>query len=437
MKGLCRFARRWSAAQRGSYLPIFAVLSIPVLIAIGAAVDLSQAYVVKQRMTKALDAAGLAVGGMTGMSNAQLQTAAQNFFNANYPVSKLGIPGTVTVSTSGNIVSLTASGSLPTAVMGVVGVKSMDISVSSQITKMGKKLEVVLVLDNTGSMSSSSKLSTMKTAAKNLIDTVSAAAVNDGDVKVSLVPFTTDVNVGTGSKNASWLKWTWDLPTQTCVTTGSGSNKKTTCTQDTRTVSKSSWSGCVADRDESYDIAVTTPVTSNSATLYPANNDNTYNGSCDLESIVPLSTSWTSLKSSIDSMKAAGATNTTIGLVWGWNMVTQGATLSNAAAVNTEKLDKVIVFLTDGDNTYSRSGIGSCNGSSDCSMVDDRTTLLCTAIKNAGVKIYTIRLIDGNQTLLRNCATDTSMYYSVTSATQLTTVFNSIAQALSNLRVSQ
>jgi hypothetical protein len=45
--------------------------------------------------------------------------------------------------------------------------------------------------------------------------------------------------------------------------------------------------------------------------------------------------------------------------------------------------------------------------------------------------------MDGNDTLLRNCASDAGKYYSVTSASQLTSVFNSIAQALSNLRVSQ
>lgn len=436
---LTAFLRRWVSDTRGNYAIMFALALVPILIAIGAAIDISQAYVVKQRMTRALDDAGLAVGGMTGLTATQIQTYAQNYFNANYPASKIGVPGTVSVTTSGNLVNLSVSATMPTSIMSIVGINTINISASSQITKMGKKLEVILVLDNTGSMSSSNKLTTLKTAAKNLISTVSAAAVNVGDVKIGIVPFTTAVNVGSSNVSATWLKWTY-APTNASCTTKNGN---VTCTQASATTSKTGWSGCVTDRDQSYDIAVTVPSTSNAATLYPADGDNLgsgtniYNDSCSLQPLMPLSTDWTSLNSEITAMQAGGATNTTIGLVWGWQMLTQGATLSVAAAPDPTKLNKVIVFLTDGDNTYYRAGIGSCDGSNDCTGADTRTSLVCTAIKNAGIQIYTVRVMDGNGTLLQNCASDPTMYYSVTAASQLTSVFATIAQALSNLRISQ
>lgn len=434
---LSGFARRWTSDRRGSYAVIFALTLIPILIAIGAAVDLSQAYIVKQRLARALDAAGLAVGGMSGQTTAQIQATAQNYFNANYPATKIGVPGTLTVATSGNVVNLSVAASMPTSIMGIIGVHSLKVGASSQITRMGKKIEVVLVLDNTGSMSSGGRMTVLKASAKSLIDTVSAAALNDGDVKIAIVPFTTDVNVGPTNVNASWLKWSWPLPTQTCTTTGSGKNKTTTCTQDTRTVSKSGWKGCVVDRDQDYDVSISAPVSGNSATLFPANDANLYNNNCTLRPIVPFSTNWTMLKNEIDAMVAGGATNTTIGFVWGWQMLTYGATLSNAAAPNPDKLNKVMVYMTDGDNTYYRAGIGTCNGSSNCPGVDVRTAMACNAIKSSGVMVYTIRLIQGNETLLRNCATNTSMYYSANTANDLTTIFASIAQSLSNLRVSQ
>jgi hypothetical protein len=69
--------------------------------------------------------------------------------------------------------------------------------------------------------------------------------------------------------------------------------------------------------------------------------------------------------------------------------------------------------------------------------VDLRTQEVCTAIKAAGITVYTVRLVSGNATLLRNCASDTSKYYSVNTASELTDVFKSIAQALSNLRISK
>jgi len=192
----------------------------------------------------------------------------------------------------------------------------------------------------------------------------------------------------------------------------------------------------VTDRDQNNDASNVKPVAGSAATLYPADPNTIYNGNCAARPIVPLSSNWTQLKNEISALSAGGATNTTIGLAWGWNMLTQGAPLSNAVAPDPGKLNKVIVFLTDGLNTYYRMGAG-CNGSSTCSGVDVRTALVCTNIKNAGIQIYTIRVMDGNATLLRNCASDPSMYYNVTAASQLTNVFASIAQALSNLRISR
>lgn len=414
------FINRWMADRSGSYAVIFAISLVPILIAIGAAVDLSQAYIVKQRLTRALDAAGLAVGGMTGLTTAELQVAAQNFFNANYPASKIGTPATLVVTSNANTVALTVSATMPTSIMGIVGVDTLQISAKSQITRMGKKLEVALVLDTTGSMGSSSKLTTMQSAAKNLIDTVSAAAVNPGDVKIAIVPFTVDVKVGTTYKNADWIKWNW-MPQQ-CGWSGYGRNRQWQCTDPNP--KKNSWEGCVIDRDQNYDVSNVAANPFNDATLYPADDDN-----CVSQQLMPLSTDWTALKAKINSLNASGNTNTTIGLVWGWQLVSQGSTLSSAAPP-ANNLDKVIVFLTDGDNTQNRFTTSQ-------SSIDSRTSAVCTAIKASGVIVYTIRVMNGNETLLKNCASDVGKYYSVTSASQLTTVFASIAQALSNLRVSQ
>lgn len=429
------FLRRFIRDARGNYAIIFALSVIPILIAVGAAIDISRAYVVKQRMTKALDAAGLAVAGMTGLTTAQIQTTAQNFFNANYPATKIGVPGTLTVTSTTSKVTLSASASMPTAIMGIIGINSMSIAASSEITKLGKKLEVALVFDNTGSMSQSSKLSSLQTAAKSFLTVLQNSSSTPGDVKVSIVPFTTDVNVGSSNSAATWLKWSWTYPTYTCTKTWSG----TTCVSGTatKTVSKTGWKGCVTDRDQSNDVSVTTPSTSDSTTLYPADNTNTYNNSCSLQSLMPLSYDWTALTSKVNAMTAGGSTNTTIGLVWGWNMLTQGMPLSTAAAADPKKLNKVLVFLTDGDNTYYRGGMDTCDGFNPCPGADTRTALVCSVIKNAGILVYTIRTLDGNATLLSACSSGAGYYYDVSSASQLNSIFTAIATSISNLRISQ
>lgn len=430
---------RFVSDQRGNFAIMFALAALPIIVAAGAAVDISRAYAVENRLKAALDAAALAVGGAPNHTNQQLQVIAQNYFDANYPAEKLGVPGIVAVTQNGNVVSLSVKADMPTTLMGIAGIKTLDIAASSQVTRMGKKIEVMLVLDNTGSMDSGGRMTVLKAAAKDLITTVSAAALNPGDVRIGIVPFTTDVNVGSTNKDESWLKWTWSHPTH-CTTSGWGKNKKTVCVDD-RSVSKNSWSGCVTDRDENYDVAVSKP-TNNNSTKYPANDDNQFNGNCNFPAIVPLSTDWQMLKNRIDAMKSGGGTNTTIGFVWGWQMLTNGATLSNAAPADPKELEKVMVYLTDGDNTYYRGGMGnqtnaSCNGSANCPRVDQRSQLVCDGMRAAGIQVYTIRLIQGNATLLRNCATEPSMYYSVNSANELKDVFASIAQSLSNLRISK
>lgn len=430
LKSLRRFLGEFRHDVRGSYAIIFGIALIPILLGIGSAIDLSQAYIVKQRMTRALDDAGLAVGTQVGLTNAQLQQAAQYYFDANFPSSKLGIPGTVTVTSSGAQIALSVAATMPTSIMGIIGVNTLKISASSQITKMGKKLEVALVLDNTGSMSQNNKLTTLKVAAKDLISTVSASALNLGDVKVAIVPFTTDVNVGTANSSASWLKWSYSDPVTTCSWWGGCS----TYTQTT-TVSSSSWKGCVTDRDQSYDETTSVPYAGDSATLYPADTNKSSNSYCGLQSISPLSTDWSALDTKIDNMVAGGNTNTTIGMIWGGNVLLQGNPLSNAAAADPQHLDKVIVYLTDGQNTQDRWY--SCGGSGTCTSIDDRMDAACTYVKAQGILVYTIRVMDGNEALLKSCATSPDMYYSVTNASQLTTVFNTIAQQLSNLRVSK
>jgi hypothetical protein len=90
----------------------------------------------------------------------------------------------------------------------------------------------------------------------------------------------------------------------------------------------------------------------------------------------------------------------------------------------------VIILLTDGDNTQNR-------WSTTPTTIDARTTAACANVKLANIKVYTIRVIDGNATLLQSCATKPEMYYNVSQAAQLNPVFAAIAQSLANLRIAK
>jgi len=144
--------------------------------------------------------------------------------------------------------------------------------------------------------------------------------------------------------------------------------------------------------------------------------------------MMPLSQDWTALNAKIDAMTPAGNTNVTIGLAWGFQLLSPNEPF-NAPAPATD-LDKVIVILTDGTNTQNR-------WSSSASSIDARTQKACDNIKAANIKLYTVRVIDGNAALLKGCATKPSMYYDVQQAVELSSVFGSIAQNLANLRIAK
>src|SRR5580704_1837486 len=130
--------------------------SMTAIFAAGMAVDVGRAYSVKVRLAAALDAAALSVGSESGLTAGQLSTYLQNYFTANYPSTALGTNVTVTpvpanADLSAAVVNYQASAGVPTVFMRLIGVNSIAVTTTAQ-TSRTIGLEVVLVLDNTGSM---------------------------------------------------------------------------------------------------------------------------------------------------------------------------------------------------------------------------------------------------------------------------------------------
>jgi uncharacterized protein YegL len=299
----------------------------------------------------------------------------------------------------------------------------VDLSATAEIEWGIKKLQLALALDNTGSMATDGKMTALKEAAHNLLNTLKAAAKKDGDVQVSIVPFAVDVNVGTGNSGANWIDWTdWRSRNGTC-----SRDRYTTQSQCTSNgyawtpAAQSAWNGCVNDRDQNNDVLNTSTVPGTPSTMYRA-----HQATACPASMMPLSSNWTALHSKIDAMTPAGNTNVTIGLQMAWQTLSNGAPFN--APVVTTGLDRVIILLTDGENTQNRWTTSSTS-------IDARTEKACTNAKADNVRLYTVRVINGDATLLKNCATTPSMYYDVQQASQLNAAFGAIAQNLANLRI--
>ncbi len=406
--------------KRGNVVLTFALATIPIIGATGAAIDYSRGNSALAALQSALDAAALILSkDAQSLSQSQLAAKADALVKANFhrsDVSNLTVTPTFSSPQNGSFtLTLAGSGKLKTTFIAMWD-PEMSIGAKSEVQWGMKKLELAMALDNTGSMSSSNKMNQLKIAAKDLLATLKKAAKKPEDVKIAIIPFDTTVNLGTSYKNNDWF----DIDSLDCNgwKNGSGCNKNNW---------KDHWKGCVRDRTYPYDTQDDAPNSSNKK--FPVYDCGS------LAKLLPLTNNWTALNSKVDEMAPNGMTNVTIGLVWAWHALTPGAPLSEASAPKSD-LDKVIILLTDGDNTEAWKNSSNSKVTSQ-SAIDARTKLACDNAKAANIKIYAIRVIDGNADLLRQCATNPSMYYDVQNASQLSAVFGAIAQNLANLRLAK
>src|SRR5215470_11102754 len=211
---------RFACARDGNVTMTFALAVLPLVAAVGTAVDYSRANSDRTAMQAAVDATALMLSKNAGtMTQTQIAQQATTYFNALFTrpeVTNVAITPTYTNSNGSQIV-LTANGLVPTKFVGIMGKSNLPISASSTVKWGNVRLRVALVLDNTGSMSASNKLTALKTATNNLLQSLQNAASQNGDVYVSIIPFVKDVNVDKVNYNQTWIDWTeWDAANGTC-----------------------------------------------------------------------------------------------------------------------------------------------------------------------------------------------------------------------------
>jgi Flp pilus assembly protein TadG len=195
--------RRFHRSRQGNVAMMFALALVPLVAAGGAGLDYVRAASVRSQMSEALDAAALAVATTPGLTdNTSVTSAAQKYFDASFgdtsatkPV--VGLPTGTTFDASKGTVTLTVSYSEATTLLKVVGIKTVALTTTSTVVWGQSKLWVSLVLDNSGSMSqgdsNGSKMDALQNASHQLLTILQKAAMNQGDVQVSIVPFSSQV----------------------------------------------------------------------------------------------------------------------------------------------------------------------------------------------------------------------------------------------------
>src|ERR1700722_8553567 len=162
--------RAFRIAREGNVAITFAIATLPIVTFVGFAVDYSHANSVKVALQSALDSTALMLSKEAATdTSAQLQTNAVKYFNALFTrpeATNITITANYTTS-SGTALVVNGSANVPTFFLGLIpGQNFQNLAVSGSSTaKWGSNLlRVALVLDNTGSMADSGKMTALISA---------------------------------------------------------------------------------------------------------------------------------------------------------------------------------------------------------------------------------------------------------------------------------
>ena len=162
--------------QAGSAMVMLALSMVPLITVVAIGVDVSRAYMVKSRLSSALDAASLAGGRAFYMDHRDQDI--HMLFDANFPSGYLDASLsnlTIDVNTNDEILYLKRSATIPTTFMKLVNINEITVSSEAEIHRRKNALDVVLAIDMSGSMSYSAsgggtRIEAARDAANILVD---------------------------------------------------------------------------------------------------------------------------------------------------------------------------------------------------------------------------------------------------------------------------
>lgn len=253
-------------------------------------------------------------------------------------------------------VEAVAESDLRTFFMNMIGIRDLPIATSAEAEQRIGNVEIVLVLDISGSMNSNNRAANMKVAAKQFIDTVLSNDV-EGRISISIVPYNGQVNLGptlrskfnatdaNGATNVDCI----DLPSSvyTTLTLSRTLPMSMTAHADTwtTTTQNTSWVA-IQGHNAGYTNNWCPPLANNIVRVMGSNIN--------------------TLKAQIDALEVIGATSINAGMRWGLMLIDPAMRPMVQELVNSghvasrfagrpfdwtdEEMMKVIVLMTDGEH---------------------------------------------------------------------------------------
>jgi len=388
----------------GAVALIFGLTVIPLLGFAGGAIDYANAYRMRSKLQDALDTATLTAGREIdmGRSVGEAKATANNVLSANLGEGTPTYTSTLSIDARAGTVLATANMRVDTYILGVIGQDHFDVAVESTVRLPQGKVEVAMVLDNSGSMAGS-KIRELQDAAKRLTQILFQSSRGEDWVKIGLVPFAGSVNVGSGNANKLWMDTegrssahyeNFDINASSGLTRFSLFNQ----------MRNTSWAGCVEVRPSPFDVNDVSPTPDEKDSYfvpmfapdepdggswfssYPNNyldddegdcpraprnqtdmqaqektckynRERPSGGSgpnhlCDSQQIQELTNTQGRVIGAIESMRANGLTNIHEGVMWGWRVLSPGEPFTEGRAYDARDNSKVMIVMTDGENTH-------------------------------------------------------------------------------------
>jgi Flp pilus assembly protein TadG len=415
----------------GNATMVFGLSAIPLFFAAGATVEYLNMSKARTEMQAAVDAAALAAANTYAVGGTNYKETASNYVNQNLPADLKS--GTLSVDTKAfpaeNLIKVTASANVESAFGDIMGFGdapdssevasdtpskiSASATVSLPVFSDYHKGEIAMVVDFSWSMYDKvdgvRKYVSMREAAVKLIDDLTQKGVNN-DVKFGLVPFSESVRV--------------TMPKNYMDGQSSSSN----------------WTKCIEDRKYPYNRQATTPSTTNS------NSNKTrwgYYGSDLCEdyqdynvTVKSLTTDHASTKAQLNQMYPIGNTHIALGLEIAYHLLTPNAPYTQGVAMDTADTLKAVILLTDGAQTSA--GYGN-NNTWSVAAAEANTAALCTALKNAKVRVVTVSFdLDdvadaASEKRLKDCASGPEYYFNTDDNKELATAFGVIKNQLARV----
>ena len=467
-------ARLYALGTAAALAPMFALTAPAVVASVGGAVDVAQIYLIKQRLTHALDAAALAAAA-SETDQVGIEAKVKEFIKLNYPEDKIGDVYDIEVNVTGDVVTASAKASFDTNFIKLVGVTEIEVDVNTEVTREVRGIEVALVLDVTGSMQGTN-IAALRNASRKFVETIFDRVSDPKYLRVGMVPYAATVNLQGKAEEVVGGSSSVNVPGRPDVTYDLSDNKM--------------WQGCVMERPYPYDMNDAnyfdggywepfwwehtddtddnhwdSDIASTASLNMPyteCNNRRTPNLGCPLTNpIMPLTSNEQSLLTASDNLVywCRGGTFANIGMSWGWRVLSPTEPFTEGASYNNLYWSKVVVMMTDGDNQfwkkpgiddnsdytgYGRIGdnkLGTTNRNTAKTVINDRFAETCELMKDEGITIYTItfrsNINNTTREVYEDCASDPTKYRHAPGNEDLVKVFEDISKEISNLHISQ